>query len=167
MKTSTLLITGLMALSLSACGATTGGIAKSMAKQAAVKSVSSKVSETSMASAMQAPIIDSTMNCAALTTEMAEVDAAIMTANKTLGNSGRANVAGKVAATGASQATLRSGAAGAIAKVPFGGLFAKAAMDRAANSSEKKAEQAQADLQNANLRQASLSGLYAGKDCAS
>lgn len=167
MKTSTLLITSLMALSLSACGATTGSIAKSMAKQAAVNSVSSKVSPTPTVSAVQAPVVDSTMDCAALTVQMAEVDAAIMTANQTLGNSGRANVAGKVAATGASQAALRSGATGAIAKVPFGGLFAKAAMDRVANSGEKKAAQAQADLQNANLRKASLSGLYAGKDCAS
>lgn len=156
-----------MALSLSACGATTGGIAKSMAKQAAVKSVSSKVSPTAAPAAVQAPVINGDMDCAALTTEMAEVDAIIATSNKTLGNSGRANVTGKVAATGASQAALHSGAAGAIAKVPFGGLFAKAAMDKVANSGAKKAEQAQADLQNANLRKASLSGLYAGKDCAS
>jgi len=167
MKTSTLLITGLTALSLSACGATTGGMAKSMAKQAAVNTVSSKVTSTAAPSTVQAPNVDSTMDCAALSTEMAEVDAIIDAANKTLGNSGRANVAGQVAATGASQAALHSGAAGALAKVPFGGLFAKSAMDAVANSGKKKAEKAQADLQNANLRKANLSGLYAGKNCAS
>jgi len=166
MKTPTLLITGLTALSLSACGATTGGIAKSMAKQTAVSSVTSKVTPTAAPAAVQAPIIDGTMDCAALTTEMAEVDATIMAANKILGNSGSANLAGQVAATGASQAALHSGAAGALAKVPFGGLFAKSAMDVVANSGKRKAEQAQADLQNANLRKASLTGLYAGKNCA-
>ena len=138
-----------------------------MAKKAAVSSVTSKVTPTTTPATVQAPTVDSNMDCAALTTEMAEVDATIMAANKTLGNSGRANVAGQVAATGASQAAMRSGAAGAIAKVPFGGLFAKSAMDAVANSGKRKAEQAQADLQNANLRKASLSGLYAGKNCGS
>jgi len=167
MKTSILLITSLMAFSLSACGATTGGVAKSMAKQADMKSVSSKISPTDAAATAQAPIVNTAMDCAALTTEMAEVDAIIAASNKTLSGSGRADVAGKVTATGASQAMLHSGAAGALAKVPFGGLFAKSAMDTVANSGRKKAETAQADLQSANLRKASLSGLYAGKNCGS
>jgi len=167
MKTSTLLISGLIAIFLSACGATTGGVAKSIAKQAAMKSVSSKVSPTAAPATVQAPAVDSNMDCAVLATEMAEVDATIMAANKTLGNSGAATIAGQAAATGASQAALHSGAAGALAKVPFGGLFAKSAMNAVANSGKKKTEQAQADLQNANLRKASLSGLYVGKNCGS
>ena len=166
MKTSTLLITSLAALSLSACGATTGGMAKSMAKNAAVKSVT-KASPTSAPASVQSPMVNSNMDCAALTTQMAEVDATIMAANKTLGNSGTANFAGQAAAAAGSQVALQNGAAGALAKVPFGGLFAKAAVDRVANSGKRKAEKAQADLQAANLRKASLSGLYAGKNCGS
>lgn len=167
MKAYTLLMTGLLAVSLSACGATTGGLTQTLAKKAAMQSVSSQVSTTSTSATGQLPVVDSHMDCAVLTTELAKVDAIISASNETIAGSGRANVAGRAAATGASQAALHSGAASALAKVPFGGLFARKAMDSVANSGTKKVERAQADLQNANLRKASLSGLYAGKNCAS
>lgn len=168
MKTSTLIITSLMALSLSACGATTSGIAKSMAKQAAINTVTSGNTPTSNSAVPVAmPVIDSNIDCAALAIEMDELDAIISASNKIIASSGQADVAGKVAAAGASQAALHSGAAGALARVPFGGFFAKAATDAVANSGKRKVEQAQTELQNANLRKASVSGLYAGKNCDS
>lgn len=167
MKDFKLLMTGLLAVSLSACGATTGGLTQSLAKKAAMQSVSSQVSTSSAPAAVQFTAIDSHMDCAALTVELAKVDAIINESNETIAGAGSANMAGQVAATGASQAALHSGAASALAKVPFGGLFAKKAMDTMANAGARKVEQAEADLQTANLHKASLSGLYAGKDCAS
>jgi hypothetical protein len=167
MKKYTLLMTGLLTLSLSACGATTGGLAKSLAKQAAIQSASAPASISPTSVTTQLPAVDHNMDCAGLSTELADVDALINTSNKTIAGSGRANVAGKIAATGASQAALRSGATSALSKIPFGGLFAKKAMDTAANTEVKKVQQAQANLQSANLRKATLSGLYAGKNCAS
>lgn len=167
MKEFKILMTGLLAVSLSACGATTGGLAKSMAKKAAIQSASSQLSLTSAPATAQFSAIDSHMDCAALTVELAKVDVIISESNNTIDGAGSADMAGKMAATGASQAALHSGAVSALAKVPFGSLFAKKAMDTMANSGAKKVEQAQADLQNANLHKASLSGLYAGKNCAS
>lgn len=167
MKELTLLMTGVMAVSLAACGATTGGLAQSLATKAALQSVSSADSTPSTAATAQLPMVDSHMDCAALTAELATVDAIITASNDTIHGAGGTNLAGQVAATGASQAALHSGAASALAKVPFGGFFAKKAMDTVANSGAKKMEQAQADLQNANLHKASLTGLYAGKNCAS
>lgn len=167
MKEFKILMTGLLAVSLSACGATTGGLAKSMAKKAAIQSVSSQSPTTSAPTTAQLPVVDGHMDCAALTVELAKVDRIINASNETIAGSGGANIAGKAAAAGASQAALHTGAASALAKVPFGGLFARKAMDTVANSGAQKVEQAQADLQNANLHKASLSGLYAGKNCAS
>lgn len=170
MKTSTLLICGIAAVSLSACGGTTGVVAKNLAKNAAMSSAATQlVTPTSVptSAAMQVQVVDNNMDCEALTKEMAAVDETIRVSNKTLASTGGATFAGQAAAAGASQAALHSGGARALAKVPFGGLFAKTAMDAAANAGRKKAERAQADLQNANLRKASLSGLYAGKNCAS
>jgi len=167
MKSTTLIFTGLLALSLSACGATTGGLAQSMAKQAAIGAVTSNTSTATAPVAVQAVSIDSSMDCAALTQEIKEVDAIILASNETISGSAGSNLASGLAATGASQVATRTGAAQALAKVPFGGLFAKKAMDSVANAGLKKVEAAQVDLQNANMRKASLSGLYAGKNCAS
>lgn len=167
MKELTLLMTGLMAVSLSACGATTGGLTQSLATKAAMQSMSSTESTSSAPATARLSMEDSQMDCAALTAELANVDAIITESNDIIQGAGGANVAGQVAATGASQAALHSGAASALAKVPFGGFFAKKAMDTVANSGAKKVEQAQVNLQNANLHKAGLTGLYAGKNCAS
>lgn len=167
MKTTTLLISGLTAISLSACGATTGGLAQSMAKKAAYDAVTSKANSTPAPVATQAVSIDYSMDCAALAKEMSDVDAIIIASNTVISGSGTSNMVGGLAAAGASQAAARSGAASALAKVPFGGMFAKKALDSLANSGKKKVEAAQADLQNANMRKASLAGLYAGKNCGS
>lgn len=167
MKKSTLVIIGVLAMSLTACGGTTGGLAKSMAKKAAMNKISSAPAPDSAPVSVAPPVLDGMMDCTALAKDIRETDAIIAAANKTLGNSGQADLAGQLAATGASQAALHSGAANALAKVPFGGLFAKKAMDSAANAGRKKAEKAKADLRSAQLRKASLSGLYTGKNCAS
>jgi len=167
MKPTILIMSGLLAVSLSACGATTGGLAQSMAKQAAIGAVTSNNASTAAPIATQVVSVDSSMDCAALAKEISDVDAIIFASNETISGSGGSNIAGGLAAAGASQAAAHSGAAQALAKVPFGGLFAKKAMDSVANAGRKKVEAAQADLQNANMRKASLSGLYAGKNCAS
>lgn len=167
MKPTLLIISGLTAISLSACGATTGGLAQSMAKQAAIGAVTSNTPTTAAPVAMQSVSVDNSMDCFALTKEISDVDAIILASNETISGSGSSNLAGGLAAAGASQAAASSGAAQALAKVPFGGLFAKKAMDSVANAGRKKVEAAQADLQNATMRKASLSGLYAGKNCGS
>jgi len=166
MKSSLLIISAVTGLSFSACS-TTGGLAESLAKQTAMSSITSKATVSATPTITQAPIVDGTMDCAALSAELSKVNTTIKTSHAIISGSGQSNIAGQVAATGASQAALHSGAAGAIAKIPFGGLFAKKAMDSVSNSGQKKVEKAQAELQNANLRKASLTGLYAGKNCAS
>jgi|GEM_PF-2770898 len=166
MKMSSLIITGLLAGSLSACGASIGGLAQSMAKKAAVDAASAKIAPqetTQTAVVTEVPEIDSSMDCAALSAEIQETDAAITAANETLGGSAAANVKSDAVNAGASYALAKTGAAGAVSRVPFGGLFAKSAKDAVAKSDQKKIEQAKTDLQNANMRKASLTGLYAGK----
>ena len=163
MKQFTGLLTTFAAVSLCACGATTGGVAGTMAQQAAMQTISSPTPTP----AAQPAIVNGDADCTSLSAQLAEVNALINQSNQTIAASGGVNVAGKVAATGASHVALHNGAAGALAKVPFGGLFAKAAVDSVANAGKRKAAKAQADLQNATLRKATLTGLYAGKNCAS
>ena len=137
-----------------------------MAKQAAVKSVTSQPQPTASTASLKATRVDGNTDCATLMTEIAKTDAIILASSETITGAGGANFAGQAAAAAGSQVALQNGAAGALAKVPFGGLFAKAAVDKVANSGKRKTQKAQADLQSANLRKAKLSGLYAGKNCA-
>lgn len=164
MKTVKLSLIGAFAISLSACGATTGGLAQSMAKQAAMETVTSKVSTaTTTETSTVAQPVDTMASCESLKLQLDETNAIITASNETLSSSG-GNVASQLATTGATEAAVRTGV---ISKVPFGGFLAKAAKDTVENSNKKKIEQAQANLNAANLRKAELSGLYAGKNCAS
>lgn len=169
MKTSSLLILGLAGLSLSACGATSGGVAQSLAQQAAMRAVTPTPTpaETPLlqSSVSDEPILVADAKCETIAVKMAEADATIANSQAIIAGAGQSNIAGQAAAAGASQAAIHSGAAGALAKVPFGGFFAKAAMDTAANSGRKKAEAAQKELEKATLRKAKLSGVYAGRNC--
>ncbi|RKQ68920.1 hypothetical protein DES40_1695 [Litorimonas taeanensis] len=182
-KTAQFLLASALAVSLSACGASTGGLAKSLAKDAAMKTVSNQVSPQTVApSVVSAPLPDAAASteptptpivrraktnkkCKAIAEEMNEIDANIVAYTEIINNGG-SSLAGQAAATGASHAAVHSGAANALMKVPFGGLFAKSAIDSLANSGAKKVEKAQKDLEKANLRKATLTGLYTGKDCA-
>jgi len=167
MKTSSLLILGLAGLSLSACGATSGGVAQSLAQQAAMRAVTPTPAQAVAAESeiTADPIVVADAKCETIAVKMAEADATIANSQAIIAGAGQSNMAGQAAAAGASQAAIHSGAAGALAKVPFGGFFAKAAMDTAANSGRKKAEAAQKELDKATLRKAKLSGLYAGRNC--
>lgn len=167
MKTTSLIILGLTGLSLSACGATSGGLAQSLAQKAAVQAVTSPSTQSPsmQTAAIAEPVIAKDAKCETIALKMAETDATIDESNMIISGAAQGNVAGQAVAAGASQAALHTGAAGALARVPFGGLFAKAAMDTVANSGKKKAEAAQKQLEKATLRKAKLSGLYAGRNC--
>jgi len=173
MKRSTVLITSVLALSLSACGATTGGVTKSLAKQAAISTISQQIQNQENMATLTEPApatvqpVEADKKCVTLAAQIAETDEIIAQATTTIDGAGGANIAGQAAAAGASQLALQNGAAGALAKVPFGGLFARSAMNSIANSGKKKVEKAQKSLNKAKLRKARLSGLYAGKNCAS
>lgn len=169
LKTSKLILGGLAAISLSACGATTGGVAKSMAKQAAVQTARTAVMPETQtpvtASQSHMATLDPQANCASLSAELTAVNADIIAANQTLETAGGSDFASRSAVAGLSQAAVRGGASRALSKVPFGRMFAKSAIDSVADSARMEAEKAEADLQNANLRKANLTGLYAGKGC--
>ena len=169
------LILGAAAVSMTACGATTNGLGKAMAQKAAAQAVASQLAAkespddvttatvttqtttTSVASLNMAP------ECQAIANKVADVDARISAANDII--NGGNSVGGEMAASVASTAAVHSGAAQVMAKVPFGGLFAKAAMDGVAKSGEKKMKNAQKDLNKATLERAKLEGMYAGKGC--
>jgi hypothetical protein len=165
-------------LSLAACGATTNGLGKALAQKAASQAITAQMASdepmitettttsttvvmpattTNIASLNMAP------ECQAIATKVAAVDARILAANEIL--NGGDNVAGQAVASVATQAAVHNGAAQVIGKVPFGGLFAKAAMDGVSNSGKKKAKRATKDLNKATLERAKLEGMYAGKGC--
>ena len=166
MKTTSLLILGLAGLSLSACGATSGGLAQSLAQQAATKAVapSSSAPATQTTTVAEADL-PTDAKCEVIAAKMAEADAVIANSNEVISGAAQSQAAGQAVTSGASTAAVHTGAAGALARVPFGGFFAKAAMDTMANSGQKKAEKAQKELDKAVLRKAKLSGLYAGRNC--
>lgn len=169
------LILGTATLSMTACGATTNGLGSALAQKAASQAVASQLAAnespaddatatvitqtttTSIASLNMAP------ECQAIATKVAAVDARISAANDVI--NGGNNMGGEAAVSVASTAAAHSGAAQIIGKVPFGGLFAKAAMDGVANSGKKKMKKAKKDLNKATLERAKLEGLYAGKGC--
>jgi len=165
-------------VSLTACGATTNGLGNALAQKAVSQAVASRmaadepvIAETTVRTTTVVTPVDETLlvssemspQCREIATKMAATDARIESANVTI--NGGENIAGQAAASVATQAALHNGAASVISKVPFGGLFAKAAMDSAANSGKKKIAKAQKDLSKATLQRAKLEGMYAGKGC--
>lgn len=166
------------AVSLTACGASTGGFASAMAQKAVSEAVASKMAAdepvvteintsttTVMTPSETSLLVDADLSpeCQKIATKMTETNARITSANEVIG-SGQ-GIGGQAAAAAASQAAVHGGAAQVISKVPFGGLFAKAAMDSVANSGKKKVAKAQKDLEKATLERAKLEGIYAGKGC--
>ena len=165
MKVTQLIIIGFAGLSVSACGATTGGVAKSIAQKSAVNAVTSKVVSAPTTEVVQRPTLDTSfqdvsMDCAALTTQMAELDTTIEASNVVIAESESSKMTNDLAKAGASAAASK-----ALSKIPFAGMFAKSAVKNVMNQDQVKLEKAQLDIQDANLRKANLSGLYAGKNC--
>lgn len=169
-NTGKLILISAMALSISACGATTGGLKGAIAQKVASEAVRSAVTENEPVAVTTVTtetvyVENNDPKCAAIQTKMMAVDQRILEANETLGTNGT-NVVGGVATAAATQGAMHAGAAQVIGKVPFGGLFAKAAMDKVGNSGKKKQAKAQKSLQKASLEKAKLEGMYAGKGCS-
>ena len=176
-----LIITTALSL-LSACGATTGGlqnaVAQKVASQAVTSAMASRNSGVVTPEAIETTAVETTIDaqsvtpvqvskkCASIATKLAALDLEIDEANNVIVGANGSNVAGGLAASVATQGALHGGAAQVIGKVPFGGLFAKAAMDGMANSGKKKIAKAQRKIQKATLEKAKLEGMYAGKGCA-
>ena len=173
------------ALSMAACGATTGGVAGSGAVKAqammaeAPAPAPASESRTYTAQPAEVPITASDMSaavtapmpearskaCTKLYAQIAEQDVIIADANNVLNGGTAGDTAAKLGTSIATQAALHNGAAQVMGKVPFGGLFAKAGMDYAASSGERKAKAARDNLNNATLKRAKLAGKYEGKGC--
>jgi len=165
MKITQSIIIGLMGLSVSACGATTGGVAKSIAQKTAVNAVSSKIvtaptTEAVQTSAIDTSFQDASIDCATLTAQMTELDSTIEASNAVITNSESSKMTDDLTQKGMSMAASK-----ALSSVPFAGLFAKSAVKSVMGQNQVKLEEAQLNLQDANLRKANLSGLYAGKNC--
>lgn len=170
--TGKIILFSTLALSLSACGASTGGLKNAIAQKVASEAVQ-KTMATNEAAAVsvvttETIIVDPASadpKCAALATKIVAVDQRILEANEIIAGANGTNVAGGLATAAATQGAMHAGAAQVIGKVPFGGLFAKAAMDGVANKGKKKAAKAQKSLQKSTLEKAKLEGMYAGKGC--
>lgn len=165
MKSQNILITGLAALSLSACGATTGGVAKSLAEKTAVPA-SSKQDDIMLAvDVIPEPTLDAVkltgneMGCETLVAELKQTEDVIQSSNEILTKSESNKMANELAKAGASKLANK-----ALSNVPFVGMFAKRSVTQVMNRGVD-IQQTQATLQEANLRKATLTGMYAGKNC--
>ena len=163
MKPSHLLFAGLTALSLTACGATTGGAAQTLVQQKSHQEVATLAAPTTK---VETQTLDASidaydnMDCATLEAKIAEEEAIM--------DEARANIIEKsTMSEEVGKMALNQGASRALKSVPFGGLLAKTAIKSVGSSKEQKIEQAKTDFNEANLRKANLSGLYAGKNCGS
>jgi len=162
-------------MGVTACGASTGGLQNALAQKVASDAIQSTIAndETTVVTTVTTetvaitPEVSDTMSpkCKKVALKMAELDARIAIANETISKGNGANMAGQAAAAAASQGAMHAGAAQVIGKVPFGGLFAKAAMDKVANSGKKKIAKAQKDIQKATLERAKLEGKFSGLNC--
>jgi hypothetical protein len=105
---------------------------------------------------------DASMDCAAITAEVARMDQFVLAANsqasKAEGQAQGANLGASVAVQG----MLRTGL---LARAPGVGHFANQAANAARQRAEQVKAQAAADIQTAGTRKALLSGLYSGKAC--
>jgi len=100
---------------------------------------------------------DSKLTCEQIAAESAEMDQLIAEANQTKSGQHMANVGTSVA----SHAALHSGALGSV---PFLGSMMGAA-NSLQGAQKVSAQNADQVIQQANMRKATLSGLYSGKDC--
>jgi hypothetical protein len=178
---STLMVTS--ALMFSAC-ATTSGVtnglsgaltnsAKKAAKKAAVDAAVEAVAgpaavapAQNIAPVQQAvvsvPTGDAAKTCEQIKSEIAETDTVFATAEVASGRTIEGDVTNAAVSYGMSKAVT----SGALAKVPFGGMFAKRAVKAKAKAEAKKRAEAELAMQNANMRKSTLMGVYAGKGCS-
>lgn len=176
-STLTALALGLSVIGLSGCGATTGGVQNALAQKMASEAVQKAMEndETAVVTTVTTETVavtpvdvteDMSPDCEKVAMKMVKVDTRIAAANEVIATGNSSVVAGQAAAAATSSGAAHMGAAQAISKVPFGGLFAKKALDGMANSGKKKIAKAEKDLQKATLERAKLEGRYAGMNCA-
>ena len=165
MKPSHLLFAGLAALSLTACGATTGGATKNLVQQKPLKETATIAAPTTKVEtqslSVPANALGQDVSCETLTAQIAAEDTKIAEATQIIegDKDTLSKQVGKMA--------LNQGASRALKSVPFGGFLAKSVVKTAMDSGKISAELAQANMNEANIRKAQLSGLYAGKGCGS
>ena len=161
-------ILGASVFALTACGATTGNLAKVSMKEAAIQTAVSQVNQPAEEVASKAAIEtqvatkpgDADMTCEDIKVEMASLDASILEHQAVIEKT--EGMKDELATASAKEAVKRSGL---FKKVPFGGALSKSAFDAKENSDASKAEAAQAAISEAQLRQTSLTGLHTGKGC--
>jgi hypothetical protein len=154
------LVAGAAVMTIAGCGATTGGVAQSIA----ARTVATKpMTPTQRTVVPTTPSVDASATCEQLSVKMAELDAEIAQ-NQALvdTNTGR-NIGDDALNAGASYGLAKSGI---LNRVPFGGSLARSAMNAKRNARAQKAADAQAMLQDAAIRKSSAAGLYAGKSCS-
>ncbi len=156
------LAAGAAVMTLAGCGATTGGVAQSIAAKTAASKVMAPT-PTQRSVVPMTPTVDASATCEQLSVKMVEIDAE-MAQNKTQvdSNTGR-NISDDALSAGASYGLAKSGI---LNRVPFGGSLARKALNAKQNAKAQKAANAQAALQDAAIRRSSIAGLYAGKGCS-
>ena len=165
MKTHKTLIVSLTVLSLSACGATTGGVAKSMAQKTAGPTSSNQEDFLLAVDVLPEPALDGVnltaddMGCETLVAELKQTEGVIQSTSNILTKSESNQMANELAKAGASKLASK-----ALSSVPFAGLFAKRSVSQVMNGGVD-IQHTQATLQEASLRKATLTGMYAGKNC--
>ncbi len=154
------LAAGAAVMTIAGCGATTGGVAQSIAARTVATKTMTPTQRTVVPTT---PSVDASATCEQLSVKMVELDAEIAQ-NQALvdTNTGR-NVGDSALNAGASYGLAKSGI---LNRVPFGGSLARSAMNAKRNARAQKAADAQAMLQDAAIRKSSAAGLYAGKGCS-
>ncbi|MEW5687180.1 MAG: hypothetical protein AB1942_19880 [Pseudomonadota bacterium] len=105
---------------------------------------------------------DASMDCAAISAEVARMDQFVLAANAQASKAEGQAQGANLGATVAVQGMLRTGLLG---RVPGAGQLANQAANAARQRAEQVKAQAAADIQTAGTRKALLSGLYSGKAC--
>ena len=105
---------------------------------------------------------DADMECDALSTEIAEMDALMA---QSVQNAGNAETSGATASAAAGAATDAALYSGALVRVPGLGFAANAAKGVAQRNAQAEAERQAENARTAELRRTALMGIYAGKGC--
>lgn len=157
------LLVGATFMTLGACGATTGGVAKTVAAPAVVEKTTVTKTTVVAPATVKVGKVNSDTSCEQLTVKMAQIDAE-MADNQAIIE----KVEGGQFATGAAEAGVAQGVAmsGVASKVPFGGMFANSLIGAKGKSDRKKAAKAKKALVKSTYERAKVEGLYAGKGCS-
>lgn len=107
---------------------------------------------------------DAAMSCEELSTEIARMDQYMGQAEADAAN---AEATGRAAGAASSTAITAAGYSGLLGRAPGLGFAANAAGGLAQQNAQAEAERKEEEARRAELRRTQLSGIYAGKGCAS